>query len=210
MAGFVGYCISIARWRPPVPATLPAQTRRSAIVAALAASLAPAARAEARPQTILPQYTGGPDDWAFLVGSWKVSHRRLKGRLVGSTEWESFAGTCVNWPTMGGAGNVDDNVLELPSGTYRAVGIRAYDARTRQWSIWWLDARVGTIDPPVRGGFKDGVGTFVGDDVHDGKPVKVRFEWSKITPTSGHWEQAFSPDGGRTWEVNWRMEFVRA
>lgn len=194
------------------------QTRRSVIVAALAAAGASASLvsdARAAPQSGRPatdeklHFTGNLNDWAFLVGSWKVQHRRLKERLAGSTEWEEFAGTCVNWTTLGGEGNVDDNVLELPSGTYRGVGMRAFDANTRQWSIWWLDSRKTTIDPPVRGGFKDGVGTFIGDDTLRDRPVKVRFQWSQITPTSAHWEQAFSPDGGATWETNWRMDFTR-
>lgn len=101
------------------------------------------------------------------------------------------------------------NVLESPSGPYRAMSIRAFDAKTGQWSIWWLDARTLRIDPPVRGGFKDGVGIFLGDDTLDGRPIKVRFRWSQITPTSAHWEQALSPDDGATWETNWLMDLTR-
>jgi hypothetical protein len=149
-------------------------------------------------------------DWDFLVGRWDVRHRRLKARLAGSTEWEEFAGTCVNWPTLGGKGNMDDNVLELPSGTYCAVGIRALDAKAGQWLIWWLDSRNPTIDPPMRGGFKDGIGTFLADETFNDRPIKVRFRWSQITATSARWEQAFSPDGGASWETNWIMDFTRA
>lgn len=148
-------------------------------------------------------------DWDFLFGRWAVRHRRLKARLAGSTEWEEFAGTCVNWPTLGGQGNVDDNMLELPGGTYRAVSIRALDAKAGQWLIWWLDQRNPTIDPPMRGGFKDGIGTFLADETFNGRPIKVRFLWSQITPASARWEQAFSPDGGATWETNWMMDFTR-
>jgi len=184
------------------------QTRRGAILAALAASLAPSAAAAAPGPG--PALTGHEHDWDWLVGRWNVRHHRLKARLAGSTEWEDFAGTSVLWLTLGGLGTVDDNVLELPGGTYRAVGLRAFDPKTGLWAIWWLDARYPThIDPPVYGGFKDGVGTFVGDDTLDGRPIKMRFQWSKITATSAHWEQAFSPDGGATWEVNWRMDFSR-
>ena len=155
--------------------------------------------------------SGAPRDWDFLVGRWTVKHRRLKARLAGSTEWEEFGGTSVLKLTLGGAGTFDENVLELPGGTYQAVGIRAYDPKTSQWSIWWLDARYPTsVEPPVRGGFKDGVGTFMGDDTFNGRPIKVRFVWSRITATSAHWEQAFSPDGGATWETNWLMDFARA
>ena len=86
------------------------------------------------------------------------------------------------WPLLGGAGNVDDNVLELPAGTYRAISLRSFDPVTNQWSIWWLDGRTpGRLDPPVVGGFEDGVGTFIAGDTFDGRPILVRFIWSDIT-----------------------------
>jgi len=84
--------------------------------------------------------------------------------------------------------------------------------KTHQWSIWWLDSRtpLGPLDPPMRGSFLNGVGTFYGDDTLDGKPVRARFLWSKITPTTCHWEQAYSPDEGKTWETNWVQDIERA
>ncbi|HEX4710906.1 DUF1579 domain-containing protein [Phenylobacterium sp.] len=185
-------------------------TRRGAVVATLAAAGATASIAKSAVAADDPALAPRRHDWDWLVGRWRVRHSRLKARLAGSTEWEEFDGSSVAWLTLDGLGTVDDNVVELPSGTYRAVGIRAYDPKTGQWSIWWLDGRFpGQIEPPVRGGFKDGVGTFVGDDTLNGRPIKVRFMWSQITATSAHWEQAFSPDGGATWETNWRMAFTR-
>ena len=148
-------------------------------------------------------------DWDFLVGRWKVRHRRLKARLAGCTEWDAFGGTCVNWTTLGGKGNVDDNLLELPGGAYRAMAIRALDEAAGQWLIWWLDLRNPTIDPPMRGGFENGVGIFLADETFDGRPIKVRFRWSEIAARAARWEQAFSPDGGATWETNWFMDFGR-
>jgi hypothetical protein len=146
----------------------------------------------------------------FLAGRWRIRHRRLKDRLVGSEEWEEFDGRSVVWPLLDGAGNVDDNVIELPDGPYRAVSLRSYDAATDRWSIWWLDGRTPErLDPPVVGSFVDGVGTFVGEDTLRGEPILVRFVWSGITPDSARWEQAFSRDGGETWELNWVMELTR-
>ncbi|MGA2646630.1 MAG: hypothetical protein ABSF15_18105 [Candidatus Sulfotelmatobacter sp.] len=113
---------------------------------------------------------------------------------------------------MGGYANVDDSVFEVPGGTYRGVATRSFDAKTGQWSIWWLDSRtpLGPMDAPVRGGFHNGVGTFyANDDTEDGKPVRTRLLWSEITPTSGHWEQAQSTDGGKTWETDWIMDLKR-
>jgi hypothetical protein len=190
--------------------------RRDVLAAALGiaggtmlSGLAQAAASGPAADKVDPVFAAHADDWKWLIGGWAVKHRRLKDRLAGSTQWDEFTGTCVNWPLMGGRGNVDDNVLELPSGRYRGVGVRAFDVETKQWSIWWIDSRKPSIDPPVRGGFANGVGTFIGDDTWKGKPVKVRFRWTKITPTSAHWDQASSGDGGKTWETNWDMDFTR-
>ena len=150
-------------------------------------------------------------DFDFLVGRWLVRHRRLTSRLTGCTTWDEFAGTCTAHPLLGGLANVDDNVLELPSGRYRAATLRAYDPAQARWSIWWLDGRTpGHLDPPVVGGFVDGVGTFYADDTLAGRPIRVRFSWTVTDPTAPRWAQAFSADGGATWETNWHMDFVRA
>jgi hypothetical protein len=149
-------------------------------------------------------------DFDFYMGSWRVHHRRLTQRLAGSDDWQEFDGTSTAWPILDGAGNIDDNVLELPDGQYRAISLRTYDPATDQWSIWWLDGRTPSrLDPPVVGGFSDGIGTFIAEDTLDGKPILVRFLWSDITDRTTRWEQAFSEDGGTTWEVNWVMESTR-
>jgi hypothetical protein len=149
-------------------------------------------------------------DFDFYMGTWRVHHRRLKERLAGSDDWAEFEGTSRAWPILDGAGNIDDNVLELPDGTYRAISLRTFDPATDLWSIWWLDGRTpARLDPPVVGGFKDGIGTFIAADTFNGRRILVRFLWSDITVTTCRWEQAFSTDGGTTWEVNWVMESTR-
>jgi hypothetical protein len=176
---------------------------------ALAHPAAAATRDHDRAAPTVSRGAPAPRDFEFLVGSWKVRHRRLKARLVGSNEWEEFGGTLVNWTTMDGAGNVGDNVMERPGATIRGVGIRAYDVKNGQWLVWWLSASDPDITAPLRGSFKDGVGTFLGEDSANGKSIKVRARWSRITSTSAHWEQASSADGGATWEVNWTSDFTR-
>ena len=153
----------------------------------------------------------GLHDFDFLVGHWRVHHRKLKERLANSHEWIEFEGTLFSQPLMVGYSNVDDLVLNVPGAPYRGVALRSFDPKSQQWLIWWLDSRnpLGSLDPPMRGGFKNGVGTFYGDDTLNGKPVRARFIWSGITPTSCHWEQAYSPDGGKTWETNWAQDIIR-
>ncbi len=149
-------------------------------------------------------------DFDFLFGSWRVQHRRLKERLAKSTQWVEFDGTCVTQPLRGGLGNVEDNVLNLPEGSYRGVGLRSFDSKSKTWAIWWLDSRrPHVLDVPVVGGFEKGVGTFVANDTFAGKPIQVRFQWSHIAANACRWQQAFSPDAGKSWETNWVMEFVR-
>jgi hypothetical protein len=151
----------------------------------------------------------GRHDFDFLFGTWVVHHRRLK---PGTTEWVEFDGTCSNRALLLGSANVEEQDLDAPSGRYRAAGLRAYDSTTGQWAIWWLDGRYphGTLDPPVKGRFEHGVGSFYSDYLQDGKPMRLRFLWSRITPTSARWEQATSADAGKTWDTNWIMEFRRA
>jgi hypothetical protein len=149
-------------------------------------------------------------DFDFLAGRWRVHHRRLRERLAGCRDWQAFEGSCVMQPMLDGRGNVDDNVVGLPDGPYRAVSLRAYDPATRQWAIWWLDERhPHRIDPPVVGAFDAGVGTFLADDTFAGRPIRVRFRWTDTGTASPRWEQAFSEDGGLSWEVNWTMRFER-
>ncbi len=146
-------------------------------------------------------------DFDFLFGRWEVSHRRLKRRLAGDTEWETFAGTMHCRPILGGLGNVDDNVIHRPGGSYEACTLRLHDPASGAWTIHWIDGRDPKLDPPMRGDFAGGAGTFFGEDEHEGRPIRVRFLWTRPDATTGRWEQAFSEDGGASWETNWIMEF---
>lgn len=163
------------------------------------------------PKQAATQDLSGIHDFDFLVGKWQVHSRKLKERLMGSHDWEEFDGTIRSFPLMGGLCNVDDTEFDMPEGVYRGVAPRAYDPKTGLWAIWWIDGRNphGALDPPVKGRFVHGVGTFYADDTLRGKPIKVRFVWSDITPNSAHWEQAYSGDGGKTWEVNWSQTLRR-
>jgi hypothetical protein len=152
----------------------------------------------------------GSRDFDFFIGSWHVHHRRLKERLAANHDWVEFKGTAVAHKILGGYGNIDDNVLQLPEGTYRAATLRSYHPEKNQWSIWWLDGRnPGHLDVPVVGSFENGEGTFYADDTFGGRPIRVRFRWMATASVTPHWEQAFSADGGKTWETNWSMGFTR-
>jgi len=150
----------------------------------------------------------GEHDFDFLTGDWRIHNRRLRERLRGSTEWESFEATGHTRPLAGGIGNLDEFVTDHWPG-YVGIALRLLDRARRLWSIYWVSNRTGVLEPPVVGRFEGGVGLFEGPDQHEGQPVLVRFTWSGITATSARWEQAFSADGGASWETNWVMELTR-
>ncbi len=152
-----------------------------------------------------------PGDFDFLCADWKVRHRKLGTRLAHSNDWFEFDGTSTTHSVMGGFGNVEDNLLMDPNGTYRAVALRNYDIQTGLWRIWWLDMRFpAAIGEPVVGRFDADRGEFICDETWNGALVKLRFIWLKDTGDGPRWEQALSADAGKTWETNWIMDFRRA
>ena len=147
-------------------------------------------------------------DFDFLPGRWRVRNERLVKRLQECTEWETFEATSEAWPLPGGLGNMDIYRTDHWPG-FVGMSLRLYNPHTRQWSIYWAGNQTGTLDPPVVGSISNGAGVFEGRDVLDGRPIVVRFTWSEITKMGARWEQAFSPDEGRTWEKNWVMVMTR-
>jgi hypothetical protein len=153
---------------------------------------------------------GTARDFDFWMGSWHCRNRRLRERLAGSEEWDEFESKVVARPILDGLGNEDEFRTDYAGG-FVGMSFRFFDPESERWSIYWADTRrSGLLDPPVLGGFSGDTGIFEGDDTFDGRPIRVRFLWSGVTTTNPRWEQAFSEDGGETWETNWIMDFTRA
>ncbi len=141
-------------------------------------------------------------DFDFLHGRWHVANRKIADIPGRGTEWTEFDSRAEVRPVLGGAGNIDS--LHAPD--WEGMTLRQYDPERRVWRIWWASTRSpGRLDPPLEGRFTDGHGVFFGDDEVGGRAVRLRFDW-----TAGDepvWQQAFSYDGGQTWETNWVMRF---
>jgi hypothetical protein len=152
--------------------------------------------------------TGDVHDFDFLDGKWTMVNRRLKQRGVGSNEWDTFPATVRAYVLMGGVTNVDEVVF--PTKGWSGTTFRHFDLEKRQWSIYWVNTRTGKMDLPGQvGGFDGDVGLFYGEDVDEGRPVKVVYKWTRVGPDGARWEQAFSYDDGKTWETNWVNEHRR-
>jgi hypothetical protein len=157
----------------------------------------------------------GFGDFDFLIGEWKITNEFLKGRLVGSDEWEIFPATSKVEKVMAilagehagsHGGNLD--TMFVPSRGFTGMTLRLFNPDTGLWSIYWSDTKRFLLFPPTVGRFENGRGVFFGDDEEGGVPVRVRFVWT--AGRSPVWEQHFSTDGERSWEKNWVMRFERA
>ncbi len=145
----------------------------------------------------------GQHDFDFEIGTWKTELKRLAKPLSGSTEWISYEGTTVVRKVWEGKANLVELNVTGPAGSIKALSLRLYDPQTHQWSLNFASANGGGMAVPTIGGFKNGRGEFYDQETYNGRAVFVRFVISDITPNSCHFEQAFSEDGGKTWEVNW-------
>jgi hypothetical protein len=169
--------------------------------------------------TTVPVDPASPDpdgrhafDW--LPGVWMVHNRKLADTLdPDCTEWVEFDAVQTARTMLHGYGNYDHLLVKSmpPHGHgYEGFSLRLFDPTEGVWRIWWSSTRFpGRLDPPVVGRFDNGVGTFYCDDDIGGRPMRVRYRWSRITGDSARWDQAFSYDGEKTWVPNWYSEHIR-
>ncbi len=153
----------------------------------------------------------GQRDFDFAFGKWKVHNRKLSKPLTGSKDWVEFEGTWVVRPIWNGRANMDEFVVDAPSGRIYGMTIRLYNPKTGEWSLYWANANNGEIAMPATVGHFDGNGRgeFFDDEQYNGKPIRLRYTWTVVDADHARWEQAFSPDGGKTWETNWITENTR-
>jgi hypothetical protein len=158
-------------------------------------------------QAGLAQQRDGQHDFDFEIGTWKTHVKRrvkpLTGSTTGSNTWVEMNGTTVVRKVWNGGGNLVELEADGPAGHFQGLSLRLYNPQSRQWSLNYANSSDGTLGQPTVGQFKDGRGEFYDQETFNGRVILVRFVISDITPDSCHFEQAFSDDGGKTWEVNW-------
>jgi hypothetical protein len=152
----------------------------------------------------------GQHDFDFEEGTWKIHLKRLIKPLTGSTSWIEFDGTSVTRKVWDGRAWLEEFETDGPTGHIEGLTLRLYNSETQQWSLYWANSKAGTMGgPPNVGEFKDGRGEFYAQDTFNGRVILIRYVWSDITPNYAHFEQSFSDDGGKTWEVNWVTDQTR-
>jgi hypothetical protein len=155
------------------------------------------------------QARDGQHDFDFEIGAWKTRLRRLQNPLTGSTSWVEYEGTTVVRSIWNGRANLVELVVDGPAGHIEALSLRLYNSKSGQWTLNFSSSGSGSLAQPAVGEFRNGRGEFYNQDMLNGKAILVRFVISDITSTSCHFEQAFSGDGGKTWEVNWIVTDTR-
>src|ERR1700719_5002751 len=154
----------------------------------------------------------GQHDFDCEFGSWKIHLKRLVHPLTGSTTWVEFDGTSVTRKVWGGRADLEEFETDSPAGGHiEGLTLRLYDPQTHQWSLYWATSKSGALGPPTIGEFKNGRGEFFDTEPSgpNGRSILVRFIWSKTDTNSPHFEQSFSEDGGKSWEVNWITDQTR-
>ena len=164
------------------------------IAAGRVAPVDPGARTTAR---------DGSRDFDFEIGTWKTHLRRRLHPLTGSATWVEYEGTTVVRPVWNGRANLVELEAEGAAGRIEALSLRLYDPRARQWTLNFANAASGRLAVPTAGEFRNGRGEFFDQETLDGRAILVRFAITREAPDSCRFEQAFSGDGGRSWEINW-------
>jgi hypothetical protein len=145
----------------------------------------------------------GQHDFDFEIGTWHTHLKRLVHPLSGSNEWVEYEGTTTVRKVWNGRANLVELTADGPAGHFEGLNLRLYNPQSRQWSLNFANSRSGTLGQPTIGGFIDGRGEFYDQEDLDGRAIFVRFVIMPLDADTIHFEQAFSDDGGKTWEINW-------
>jgi len=179
------------------------------LIGVLAGVVAGASAAEPSPSAKSSAAEDGRHGFDFEFGEWKMELTRRVKPLSGSNEWVKYEGTSVVRKVWNGAANLGEIELDGPKGHIEGLSLRVYNPDAKQWNLHFANSTSGVVGEPMVGGFRDGRGEFYNQETYDGRAVFVRFVFSDITPNTFHFEQAFSQDGGKTWEPNWIATFTR-
>ena len=177
----------------------------------LAASILAAPQSTQAPVPTPPIPHDGAHDFDPLLGNFNFRLHYMLHPLTSSPGWTDMSGIAACYKVWGGRAQLDTIELDNhPTGSHmEGLTLRLYDHEARLWRLYWANSRIGRLDPPQIGDFRDSHGDFYTTDIINGKTTLIRYDWTRMTSGTPHFEQAFSPDGGKTWEVNWLTDQTR-
>ncbi len=183
--------------------------RRLFLIASAGAAMTATTASAAITYPVFPEGapTGtGPGDFDFLTGEWTIAIRNFDTSGPNGDRVTPASATVHR--ILNGAGSIEE--LRRGDGSMWGMGVRVWHPEEQKWADHWTAAANGVVNPPQLGTFIGGAGLFLADDEDEGKPVKVRAVWDRITANSCRWYQCQSKDDGATWEYGWYMDWTRA
>jgi len=153
--------------------------------------------------TTAPAVRDGSRDFDWEIGTWDTKLRRLRKPLGGNSDWLEYSGTTVVKALMGKRANIVEFDVRGAAGQIAGVSLRLYQPANGQWTLHFANLANGLMTEPMQGAFKQGRGTFFGEDTVNGQQIRVRFLIIPQNENQWRFEQAYSADNGKTWEDNW-------
>jgi hypothetical protein len=144
----------------------------------------------------------GRHDFDFCVGKWKTHISQLINPLSHFNDWVKLEGDVTIRSIGDGKGFLEEIEVVNASVHFNAITLFLYDPKAGQWSETFTNLSSGVPEIPKIGEFKDGVAEMYATKTFNGRAILVRGKWSNITANTHTYEEAFSEDGGKTWETN--------
>ena len=155
------------------------------------------------------QLRDGQHDFDFHFGTWHTHIRRLLNPLTGSTTWIELDGAVTVRRIWDGRANLEEIEAGNATTHFKGMTLFLYNPQAHQWSQAFANINDGVLGSPLIGEFKNGCGVLYNQDTYNSRTILVRFVWFDITTDSHRVEQAFSNDGGKTWEPNFVATLTR-
>jgi hypothetical protein len=151
----------------------------------------------------------GSHDFDFNLGVWHTDIHRVLDPFEGGTKTLDLSGTVTVRPVWGGKAQLEEIEADGPNGHWEGLTLFMYNPKAHQWNQTFINSKMGELNPPAIGEFKNGMGELVAADTYQGRAVLVRVLWSEIKPDSHHLEELYSEDGGQSWHAAFIANLTR-
>ena len=171
------------------------------LAAALAACASPIGAAPVR---------DGLHDVDFNLGKWHTSIRRYADPFSAPSHFASLEGTVTVRPVWNGKALLEEIEADGPNGHWQGLTLFLYNPQSGQWSQNYANAAQGHFEAAATIGEQRGRDIeLYSTDTAGGRAILVKGLWSEIEPDSHRYTEAYSDDGGRTWQTAFDARLTR-